>query len=509
MTMNRYLKRFASPKVALALMLVCGATAPHTSQAQALYTGQGGLVALTDSVRYVRGDVENAGEFDLTSAAGSPSNRLFIDEGNLLNTATGTWIAAQSTVVLMGMTPHVLSMNGATLYNLRLDNPAGTSLGSDVTVAAGLRLVNGNLLTTTAYSLRLAPGATLLSNGPAGIEDDSHSVRGSLTQQQAMHGTDEDVNFGNMGFKLNSHGQGLTLTVDRRSGLDQLNYSYGESREFVGKKGIDRIWRLSTTDGRNPAKPVTLSLAWLTANDHGLDFSNGMAQVWRSTNEGMTWVKQGEPQNAFGRSMAVATTQLNAWYTVSVSSSKAAMPIAQTLFSGTARRSDAVLTWSTTTRPSNGWYVIERSVDQQQWREISRQPIASQRWSPTASTAVDTDVSKLATTLYYRLRQLDINGNSSYSKVVAMKFTGPSVFKLEAYPVPLQEYLTLDLTTTSTGTVQIELYDMAGRLVISRKETASAGASRFQLDVHALATGVYTLRARQGDQYITRMLKRD
>jgi len=506
--MNRYLKSFEPPKVALALMLVCGAATSHTSQAQALYNGQGGLVALTDSVRYVRGDVENAGEFDLTSAAGSPSNRLFIDEGNLLNTANGTWIAAKSTVVLMGMTPHVLSMNGATLYNLRLDNPAGTSLGSDVTVVAGLRLVNGNLLTTTAHSLRLAPGAMLLSNGLAGIEDDSHSVRGSLTQQQAMHGTDEDVNFGNMGFTLNPHGQDLTLTVDRRSGLDQLNYSYGESREFVGKKGIDRIWRLSTTGGRNPAKPVTLSLAWLAVNDHGLDFGTGLAQVWRSTNQGKTWAKEGEPRDASRHLVAVNTTQLNTWYTVSLST-KAAMLLAQTTFTGTARSSDAVLTWSTTTKPSNGWYVIERSVDQQQWREINRQSVAAQQWSPAASTAIDKDAGKLATTLFYRLRQLDTNGSIGYSKVVTIKFAGPAVFKFEAYPIPLQEFLTLDLTTTDPGLVQIDLYDMTGRLVISRKENVMAGSSRFQLDVHALATGVYTLRAHQGNQYFTRMLKRD
>ena len=80
--MNPYLKCFEPPQVALALMLVCGASALHTSQAQGLYNGKSGLVALTDSVRYVRGDVENAGEFDLTSAAGSSSNRLFIDDGN-------------------------------------------------------------------------------------------------------------------------------------------------------------------------------------------------------------------------------------------------------------------------------------------------------------------------------------------------------------------------------------------------------------------------------------------
>ena len=505
--MNRYLTRF-DPKVALALLLVCNAAAPHTSQAQALYNGKGGLVAISDSVRYVRGDVENAGEFDLTPAAGSTSNRLFIDEGNLLNTATGKWIASQSTVVLMGMKPHLLSMNGASLYNLRLDNPAGTTLGSDATVAAGLRLANGNLFTTEAYSLRLAPTGSLLGPGPAGYEDDSHYVKGSLVQQKALYGN-EEVNFGNMGFGLNPRSQRLTLTVDRRSGLDKPDYSYAQSPEFTGKRGIDRIWRLSTPGRENPAQPVSISLTWLADNDHGLDFSTGMAQVWRSTNEGATWTKEGEPQNGIGRAVAVASAQLNAWYTVSLNTTKAPAPIAQTVFAGNVRNSDAILTWSTTTKPTNGWYVIERSADERQWREISRQPVAGQRWSPAGSTALDKNAGLIAPTLYYRLRQLDTDGTSHYSRVLSLHFAGATVFKLEAYPVPLQEYLTLDLVTTGTGPVQIDLYDLAGRRMISRQESAAAGASRFQIDVRALATGVYTLRASQGDQHITRILKRD
>jgi Secretion system C-terminal sorting domain len=506
--MNRYLKRFEPPKAALALLLVWGASALHTSQAQGLYNGKGGLVALTDSVRYVRGDVENAGEFDLTSAAGSSSNRLFIDEGNLLNATAGTWVASKSTVVLMGMMPHVLSMNGATLYNLRLDNPVGTTLGSDATVANGLRLATGNLLTTAAYSLRLASAGSLMGPGPAGTEDDTHYVKGSLTQQQAVRGT-EDVNFGNMGFVLNPQGQALTLTVDRRTGLNQPNYSYGQSPAFAGKQGIDRIWRLSTADERNPTSAVKLSLSWLADNDHGLDFGGALAQVWHSTDQGKTWVKTGEPQPALARTVAVVTTELNAWYTVSLNSLPAVTPLAQTLFSGTARSTDAVLTWSTTTKPSNGWYVIERSTDQQKWQEISRQVVASQRWSPAASTAIDKDASQLGATLFYRLRQLDTEGNSQLSKVLAVRFASATVFKLEAYPVPLQEYLTLDLMTSGTGPVQLDLYDMAGRVLIHREETATAGASRFQLDVRALASGVYTLQARQGDRRVTRMLKRD
>ena len=93
-----------------------------------------------------------------------------------------------------------------------------------------------------------------------------------------MRGT-ETVNFGNMGFGLTPNGQTLTLTVDRRTGLNQPNYSYGQSPAFASKQSIDRIWRLSTAEGQNPTKAVKLSLSWLADNDHGLDFGGALAQV--------------------------------------------------------------------------------------------------------------------------------------------------------------------------------------------------------------------------------------
>ncbi|WP_426061556.1 T9SS type A sorting domain-containing protein [Hymenobacter sp. B1770] len=89
-----------------------------------------------------------------------------------------------------------------------------------------------------------------------------------------------------------------------------------------------------------------------------------------------------------------------------------------------------------------------------------------------------------------------------------VRFNKTIVFAVEAYPIPMQAYLTLDLVPPVVGPLQIELYDMTGRLVISQKEVAPLGASRYQVDVRALATGRYTLRTVQGSQQLTRKVLR-
>ncbi|WP_165963437.1 T9SS type A sorting domain-containing protein [Hymenobacter radiodurans] len=506
--MNRYLKRFEPPRVALALLLVCGAAAPHTSEAQTLYNGLGGIFAVTDSMRYVRGDVENAGELNLTSVPGGSATRLFIDEGNLINTGTGTWVAGQSTVLLLGVgtTSHTLSMNGASLYNVRLDNPAGTSLGSNATVTSALKLANGNLLTTEAFSLTLGPNGAVFGPAAGNQEDGTHYVKGSLLQQKAVTGTN-DVNFGNMGFTLNPQGQSLTLAVDRRTGLKQQNYSYGRSRNFAGRESIDRIWRLSTPGAKDPAKPVNISLAWLADNDNDQNFDTALAQVWRSTNQGATWVREGVPQKGKSRQVTVATTHLNAWYTVSSTKAPMLTP-EQLIFSAAPRQLDAVLSWSTTSKPENGWFVIDRSKDGQQWQEISRQPVAGQSWSPAASTAVDKGAGSLGQIVHYRLRQLGTDGMMRSSSTLQVRFDAPLAFNLDAYPVPMQDYLTLDLRTPTEGSMYLQLYDSNGRLVINRQEKAPAGSSRYQLQVRDLPLGMYTLRIRQGSNTVTRTIPR-
>ncbi|WP_165370576.1 T9SS type A sorting domain-containing protein [Hymenobacter persicinus] len=504
--MNRYFNYFEPPKL-LALLVLCWALVPQAGRAQALYNGPGGVLTIADSLRYLRGDVENAGELSLLTAQDQPLSRLFIDEGDLRNAPGARWDAGRSTVVLLGLgtAPHVLSMHGAALFNLRLDNPAGTTLESDATVLGTLKLAGGNLLTAENASLRLGAAATV-QGAAGGREDAQHYVKGSLVQQKQVGGP-YPVDFGNAGFTLNPQDQLLTLTVERRTGLSQRNVSFASYREFAGRQSIDRIWRLSTSTAQNPAAPVLLTLAWLPVNDHGQDFDAGLAQVWSSTDQGVSWVREGRPQYAGARQVSVTTTRLNAWYTVS-STKPVLLTAEQLVFTAAPRQLDAILTWSTTSKPENGWFVIERSADGQRWQEISRQPVAGQSWSPAASTAVDKDAGRLAETLHYRLRQLGTDGQARSSSVLQVRFAARLEFSLEAYPVPMQDYLTLDLKTPDAGPVLLELYDVTGRPVLSQQATAPAGSSRYQLLVRELPLGVYTLRVRQGTRLLTRSLQR-
>ncbi|MBF9237817.1 T9SS type A sorting domain-containing protein [Hymenobacter sp. BT683] len=474
------------------------------------------MLAVTDSVLYVRGPsatgpgvaFENAGEFDQTaSAAARP--RLFLDEGDLLN--TGTWVQGMGTVVFNGAsgTTRNLTLGTATLHKLRIDNPAvgndpgGVVLGSNGSVDGVVHFANGHLYTTGLLHLRLSATARVF-----GEKDESY-VRGCLVQKKTLPGGSAAIDFGNMGFLVNPQNQSFTLEVERRTGLLMPNFSYGQNTDpqLSSNHGIDRIWKLTTDDA--PSGPVTLTLAWLPDNDHGLNFNGTTrAQVWRSVNGGASWVRQGSSQLINERSITVSTTLVSdALYTVSTTA--VPLPVVLTSFSATARALDAVLKWSTASESNSAWFVIERSPDGRSWVEVGRQAAAGNSSAALSYSATDPGAGRQAPAFYYRLRQLDRDGTANYSGVQHVEFRKNLVFAVEAFPVPMQAFLTLDVVMPAAGPLQIELFDMTGRLVISQKVTAPMGSSRYQVDVRALASGSYTLRTVQGGRQISRRLLRE
>ena len=231
-----------------------------------------------------------------------------------------------------------------------------------------------------------------------------------------------------------------------------------------------------------------------------------MAQVWRSTDQGLTWVREGGPKSGAARSLTISPTVLNAWFTVSAAD--APLPVQLTDFTATTHLLDAVLKWNTASELRSAWFAVERSWTGLDWREIIRQPAAGQSSTPLSYSTNDAQVGAEHPEAYYRLHQIDVDGTSAYSVVRSVQFSKTITFGVVAYPVPMQEFLTLDLSTPNTGAVEIEFYDATGRLVLSQKASAQGGNTRYQLDVKPLAAGIYSLRVRQGKNEVRKKLLR-
>ncbi len=478
-----------------ALALLAGA--PLTDvQAQALFNGAGNEFTIADSVVYVPGTVQNAGTLRLTAG------RLLIDGGDLIS--TGTLAGTAGRVRLDGgATGRTVTLSAQTLPRLDLNVPQNTTLGSDGTISGALNLLSGHLLTTAAFALRLTPGAVI--NG----ETNARYVRGTVVQTRTISGA-APVDFGQMGVTVNPAGQTITgLQVERRAGTNSLNNSFGQNPNFAANTGIDRIWRLSTTGNVNPAAPVTITLNWLSDNDNGLTASLAQAQVWRSIDNGATWQAQNALQNGSARSVTITPTLLNAWYTVSTNQKP--LPVELISFTAAPRNRDGLLNWATASEKNSAYFAIERSSDGQRWTEKGKVDALGTSTQRHNYNFVDRNAANAGDTWYYRLRQVDTDGTTTYSNVELVRFNTPKLtLALAAYPVPLQTWVNLDITAPITGPLAVTLIDATGRTVLTRELAATAGLNTWRLDVPtSLAAGTYVLRATLGTESVSKRVTRE
>ncbi len=147
------------------------------------------------------------------------------------------------------------------------------------------------------------------------------------------------------------------------------------------------------------------------------------------------------------------------------------------------------LTWTTASEHNSAFFAVERSPDGRAWAERGR--VAAAGSTTTTRTYAWPDAPAPAGQLFYRLRQVDLDGSLTYSPVRVVTLSGPSpVPGLIAYPSPAARELTVELPAPA-GPTELVLLDPLGRVV--RRTTTQL--LRAVLDVRHLPAGTYLLRA--------------
>ncbi len=94
---------------------------------------------------------------------------------------------------------------------------------------------------------------------------------------------------------------------------------------------------------------------------------------------------------------------------------------------------------------------------------------------------------------YYRIRQMDVDGNIKYSAVAKVNITIDKV-EISVLTNPFVNAITLDFLSNTRSVVSARLTDMAGRTVATANWNVSAGNSRQVFNnVSALQKGMYIL----------------
>ena len=169
----------------------------------------------------------------------------------------------------------------------------------------------------------------------------------------------------------------------------------------------------------------------------------------------------------------------------------APLPVGLSYFAGQRQAGAVLLSWRTASEAHNQGFEVQRQTTPEAGFEVLG--FVAGRGSSTQPTAYTfRDDQAPATTVYYRLRQLDQDGGpATYSPVVVVSAAGAATTAalLPAVPQPAHDVLQVQVAGPAQEVV-LRLLDGAGRLVHQQYCRQQA-----QVEVSTLAPGIYYLSA--------------
>ncbi|MEZ4774089.1 MAG: BspA family leucine-rich repeat surface protein [Bacteroidia bacterium] len=153
------------------------------------------------------------------------------------------------------------------------------------------------------------------------------------------------------------------------------------------------------------------------------------------------------------------------------------------------------LDWGTANELNSDFFAIERSVDQKIWQTLGQVDAAG--YSTNTQNYTYKDQQPLTGKTYYRIRQVDLDGSFSTSKIVETTF-----FSVEAviYPNPVHNQIFIDIQKNTDASAVI--IDMQGRIV----KQFILNAAHNSIAVGDLPPGLYLLRVSNDPEWEKEML---
>ncbi|MEL6591818.1 MAG: T9SS type A sorting domain-containing protein, partial [Bacteroidota bacterium] len=172
-------------------------------------------------------------------------------------------------------------------------------------------------------------------------------------------------------------------------------------------------------------------------------------------------------------------------------------PVEWLEFSAELRGDDGYLQWITAFEEGNQYFSIERAMPGKSFVPIGRQLAVGTSQSISSYEFVDPKISALNhDRVRYRIKQVDVDGGFSYSRVVELMLGNEASLQVSTYPNPVAEQLTLFVRSAEPA--EMKIINSNGQSVWRSQHPA--GEQSYQLNSTNWASGVYYLLV-ENDNY--------
>jgi ELWxxDGT repeat protein len=182
-------------------------------------------------------------------------------------------------------------------------------------------------------------------------------------------------------------------------------------------------------------------------------------------------------------------------YELYVMGANSTLPVTMLSFTGQWAKNDAQLNWVTANELNSSHFNIQRSLNGTAFTTIGQVKAQGTTSSTYRYNYTDANAASLpASSLYYRLQQVDLDGNATYSNLVRLPLASNNTITIAPNPAHKAAYIIS--STTITGAA-VTIADMAGHTVYSGILNLQAGA-QVPLNIAGIPAGVYNVTIQNG-----------
>lgn len=172
------------------------------------------------------------------------------------------------------------------------------------------------------------------------------------------------------------------------------------------------------------------------------------------------------------------------------------LPVKYLAFDAVVNDQSVLLKWLTTQEVNNSHFEVERSFDMNTYNSVGlvldgfvSGANKSYQYKDNATEL------KGRSMVYYRLKQFDVDGKFTYSKVLAVRLEAKAGVAMQVSPNPFVENVNIRFSFTESGVAQIRIMNMEGQTMLSKQATISKGYNNIQVaNLKGLATGMYIVQ---------------
>ncbi|MDP2387132.1 MAG: T9SS type A sorting domain-containing protein [Bacteroidota bacterium] len=272
---------------------------------------------------------------------------------------------------------------------------------------------------------------------------------------------------------------------------------------------IDRFWIIDPVN--YTTKPeVSITFTYLdaehTAPSNTIDESTLFAQRYNPTfpDSWGDWMGEIGTTNITANTVSSGTVSANNFYkSWTLTASMSPLPIEILYFNATCFDSHSRnFEWATATEENNSYFTIESSPDAQNWESITTLPGKASNSASTQKYSFlyydKTGSSNNTASLFFRLKQTDLDGKHSYSAIIYNDCANTISDQAKVFPNPTNGEFTFNCSGVFEydELIEIHINDVLGRLVESRIINNEKQYCQEYFDLSNEPVGVYYLTAK-------------